>query len=202
MVFGVEQERDYLEGERLRLSDVRDYYRSENEILQRIVTRARDQVETLEAEDQDRRAEITDHLITIDTLRYELEQAREQRIETLDENAELRSQMRRQEAQMERLRQLVPDWEDRLAESDSDGFGDDHEMWHAGLGANVELEPVEPVTDDEMYHSDWGSEDDEEPSEHDDDEDYDADAEREDSSDGSDGDSGDHLVPESGWIVE
>ena len=74
MVYGIEQERDYLAGERFRLSDERDYYRSESEIFQRIATRARDRVEILEAEDQVRRAEITGHLITIDILRDELEQ--------------------------------------------------------------------------------------------------------------------------------
>ena len=33
LVYGVEQERDYLEGERLRLSDKQDYYQSESEIF-------------------------------------------------------------------------------------------------------------------------------------------------------------------------
>ena len=89
--------------------------------------------------------------------------------------------MRRQEALIERLRQLIPDVDDRLAESDSDEpemwhdeHGADDEMWHDGLGADVKIEPVTPVTDDVMDLSKQGSED------------YDANAEREDSSDGSD----------------
>ena len=71
--------------------------------------------------------------------------------------------MRRQEAQIERLRQLIPDMDDRLAESDSDEpeiwhdeHGADDEMWHDDLGADVEIELVEPVTDDVMDLSEQG----------------------------------------------
>ena len=129
-------------------------------------------------------------------LRDELEQDREQHVQALEENARLRSQVRRQEAQIERLRRLIPDVNDHLAESDSDEL----EMVHDEQGVEVEIEPDEPVIDDEMDLSEQGSEDYEESSEHDDDddEDYNVDAESDDSSDGSDGDSGDYLVPETG----
>ena len=214
LVHDVEQERDYLIGERYRLADLRDFYLAESERFQRIAARARDRVEALETRDRDQDAEMVGHLITIDTLRDELELEREQHIEALEENAELRSLVRRQGEEIERLRQLIPDVDERLAEDESE----EPEMWQDELGADddmvqdeiaaaraeIEIEPVEQETDDAMDLSEQGSEDVEESSEpdDDDDEDYHADDGRADSSDGSDDDSGDDMVPEAGWVVE
>ena len=61
-----------------------------------------------------RSAEITGHLISIDLFRDDLVLVQGRCTAALEENADLRSQ------------QWVPDWKDRLAESD----GDEPEMWH------------------------------------------------------------------------